>query len=614
MNTSLKKIFNLNIRIFLAFIHDFAAIFIAWISSYFLRFNFNIPHDHFIFMKNNLVLIYPIELASFIFFGLYLGIWRFASLTDLKRIIKSILLSLILITLIAYFFITDYQVPRSIILINSLLLLFLMSGSRIIYRIFKEQQIYGKSIGNGNPVIVACGKDISASLIREINISDKWNIVAILVNDKSINDRVIENIKIIVNTDQLLSIVNKYQVKDLIITHDNDDHSFIRKILDQCNKLNIQVLTVPLLDGCGENLFKVSHLRPIDVNDLLRRSAVNLDISSLDKLIHDKTIFVSGAGGSIGSEICRQIIEFKPKILICFDISEYFLYILEQELSNKNIKNIDIIYKIGDVKDKELITNIFNTYRPSLVYHAAAYKHVPMMENYNVIEALKNNVLGTYNLACMSKRFNVLKFVLISTDKAVKPSNVMGASKRIAEKLCLGLQENKKTDFVIVRFGNVLGSSGSVIPKFQKQISSGGPITITHKDITRYFMSIPEASQLVLQSSHMGNGGQIFVLEMGESVKIVDLAKDMIRLCGLDEDKIEIKYTGLRPGEKLYEELLLHDEVAHKTSDEKLKIVHPPVVQKKWVRGVVEWINSLNNNTEKDVKIELKKWIKEYKS
>jgi FlaA1/EpsC-like NDP-sugar epimerase len=348
----------------------------------------------------------------------------------------------------------------------------------------------------------------------------------------------------------------------------------------------------------------------VDVEDLLGRDTVNLDSNGLKVLIEKKVVLVTGAGGSIGSELCRQIIKFKPDTLICFDISEYALYQLELDLKN-SLANIHLMVFVGDIKNTNRIDRILKDYKPSLVFHAAAYKHVPMMENHNVIEAFQNNVLGTYELAVACQKAKVEKFVLISTDKAINPTNVMGATKRLAEMVCQGMPESS-TQFITVRFGNVLGSSGSVIPRFREQIKSGGPVTVTHPEITRYFMSIPEATQLVMQAGLMGQGGEVFLLDMGEPVKIIDLAKDMIKLSGFDENDIKIIFTGLRPGEKLYEELLADDEDSVPTLHPKLRVAKARLMNNDDLLGLISWINSIQDKKEILIKKQLTQWLKEY--
>jgi len=388
-------------------------------------------------------------------------------------------------------------------------------------------------------------------------------------------------------------------------------HQERRRALDLASQIGLEVLTVPAIDDLISGRFNVSQIRRVDVEDLLGRDIVDLDNSGLKQLIQGQAVFVSGAGGSIGSELCRQIIKFNPNYLICFDISEYALYQLEQELSVQDL-SVKLVYLIGDVKHESRLNKLFTQYKPRLVFHAAAYKHVPLMETDNVSEAFNNNVLGTYTLAKACKKAKVDKFVLVSTDKAVNPTNVMGASKRLAEMVCQGLQDKNGTLFVIVRFGNVLGSSGSVIPKFREQIKAGGPITVTHPEITRYFMSIPEAAKLVMQAGLMGKGGEIFVMDMGEPVRIVDLAKDMIKLSGFHEDDIKIEFSGLRPGEKLYEELLADDEKTLPTSHKKLLIASARAVDAAWVNSLLQWISTSHEKDEQAVKKELETWVEEY--
>jgi FlaA1/EpsC-like NDP-sugar epimerase len=357
----------------------------------------------------------------------------------------------------------------------------------------------------------------------------------------------------------------------------------------------------------------ISQIRKVEVEDLLGREAVSLDNEGLQHLIQHNTVLVSGAGGSIGSELCRQVLKYKPSRLVCFDISEFALYQLEQELL-RDFHAIELIFVTGDVKNELRVQQLMAAYQPKVVFHAAAYKHVPLMETHNVAEALSNNVLGTHVLASAAMQAQVEKFVLISTDKAVNPTNVMGASKRLAEMVCQSLEggAKSKTHFVMVRFGNVLGSSGSVIPKFREQIAKGGPVTVTHPEITRYFMSIPEAAQLVMQAGLMGAGGEIFVLDMGEPIKIAELAKDMIRLSGFQHDEIKVVYSGLRPGEKLYEELLADDELTQPTPHPKLRIAIARKADAAWVKKLLKWVQSSQLANENEIKKQLTFWVEEY--
>jgi FlaA1/EpsC-like NDP-sugar epimerase len=384
-----------------------------------------------------------------------------------------------------------------------------------------------------------------------------------------------------------------------------------RFILNLANKLKLEILTIPAIDDLMSGRLNVSQIRRVDLEDLLGRETVELDNSGLENLITDKVIMVTGAAGSIGSELSRQILKFKPHILICFDLSEYALYQLEQSFISDQIQ-ANILYIVGDVKNELRLRNLITQYQPSLVFHAAAYKHVPMMENDNVAEAISNNALGTYQFAKSCLDLGVEKFILVSTDKAVNPTNVMGATKRLAEMICQGLQQKDATRFVIVRFGNVLASSGSVIPKFRTQIAAGGPVTVTHPDITRYFMSIPEAAQLVMQAGLMGKGGEIFVLDMGEPVKIVDLARDMIKLSGFQENEIDIKFTGLRPGEKLYEELIADGEHSIPTKHKKVRVAKARKFDTSLLIDLLAWVKSSDHFDENMLKKNLSHWVKEY--
>jgi FlaA1/EpsC-like NDP-sugar epimerase len=598
------------IKIFLAFSHDFLAIFFSWFLAYALRFNFAIPDEHLEVLLKALPPVLLISILSFYFVGLYRGVWRFASITDLKRIISSVLLASFI--LIAFFFMYKEigMIPRSVLVIHPLLLILVMGGSRFIYRAIKEHQLYGLKASLGEPVIIIGSGQSAILLANELNHTNNWRVVGILNDDETMHGRELAGTRILGSINQLSKFKERFNVHKLIIASAELTNHQRREITEMASDLNIEVLTIPLMDDLVSGRLNISKMRPVEVEDLLGRDKVDLDVSDLKKLIQNKTVLISGAGGSIGSELCRQIVKFNPKTLICLDISEVSLYNIEQEFLNLKFKNK--IYVVADVKNKERLTELFNQFKPKIVFHAAAYKHVPLMETYNVSEALINNTIGTYHLAQIAKDFKVNKFILVSTDKAVNPTNVMGASKYLAEVICRGLQLRSKTDFVITRFGNVLGSSGSVIPKFREQIAAGGPVTVTHPEITRYFMSIPEAAKLVMQASLIGKNGQIYVLDMGESVKIVDLAKDMIKLSGLDENDIKIKFTGLRPGEKLYEELLSDGEVIMPTNHPKLKIASSENISEKTVKDLIKWVLSTTSKTEIQIKKELKRWVKGY--
>jgi len=606
----MKKYIKKNIKILLAFLHDFFTVIFSWLLAYSLRFNFTIPDEQIKTMLLAIPAILIISMLTYCFVGLYRAIWRFASIVDLKRIIVSVLLANLILVVFFYMSKEIGIIPRSVLVIHPLLLILSMGGSRFIYRAIKEHQLYGIKGSLGEPVVVIGTDQNAITIAKELNLTSDWRVVGILNNDESLHGRELGGTRILGSVNQLSEIKERFDIRKVIIVATEFTHNSQREIIKAASNLNIEILTIPLIGDLVSGRLNISQMRPVEIEDLLGRDKVELDNSGLQKLIKNKTVLISGAGGSIGSELCRQIVKFNPKILVCLDISEIALYKIEQEFLNLKFKNN--IYIVADVKNKKRLTELFNQFKPEIVFHAAAYKHVPLMETYNVSEALINNAIGTYHLAQIAKDFKVNKFIFVSTDKAVNPTNVMGASKRLAEMICRGLQLRSKTDFVITRFGNVLGSSGSVIPKFREQIAVGGPITVTHPQMTRYFMSIPEAAQLVMQASLMGKSGQIYVLDMGESVKIVDLAKDMIRLSGFDENDIKIKFTGLRPGEKLYEELLSESEIIILTNHPKLKIAFSENISEKTVKDLTKWVLSTTSKTEVQIKKELKFWVKGY--
>ena len=606
----------INPRTFFALLHDIAVAIIAWLSAYLLRFNFAIPEEFIASMMQSLSWVVSLQAIVFIGFGLYRGVWRFASVSDLQRIFLAVASATALLTAALFMLQIDIIIPRSVVILDPLLLILMMGGSRFVYRAWKEHQLYGITLKQGNPVIVLGAGEAAVALVKDLARSPQWQVVGLLDDDSSMLGREVFGVKVKGKINDLAAVSRRLNVDHVIVAMPSAHHQKRRQAIELANQLGLEVLTVPAIDDLMSGKVSVSQIRKVDVEDLLGRDAVKLDNSGLQKLIDHQTVMVTGAGGSIGSELCRQIVKFNPKILICLDISEFSLYQLEQELGAQKLPS-RLVYVTTDVKNKTRLDSLLAEYKPSVVFHAAAYKHVPMMETGNVWEALSNNVIGTHTLAQACKDAGIAKFVLISTDKAVNPTNVMGASKRLAEMVCQGLQDNLAesatgTRFVIVRFGNVLGSSGSVIPKFREQIAKGGPITITHPEITRYFMSIPEAAQLVMQAGLMGKGGEIFVLDMGEPVKIAALAADMVRLSGLQPDEIKIEYVGLRPGEKLYEELLADDELTMPTPHEKLRIAKARNSDAAWVKRLLKWIDGATNANENLLKTELAVWVEEY--
>lgn len=592
-------------------LHDFAAAAFAWSLAYLLRFNFE-PPPHFINeMLHTLIWVVPLQSIIFWRFGLYRGLWRYASVTDLRQIFLAVLTAAALIPFVLWMFRISAVIPRSVLVIDPALLLLVMGGSRFIYRLWKEHGFYRNLNLNVEPVLVLGASDAAVGLSKELARSRDWRLVGFLDDNADKHGRILNGIKVLGALDSLPQWAERMNVKKAIVAMPSASHQVRKRAIEICNQASVKVLTVPSFDDLLSGRVAISQLRAVELDDLLGRDPVQLDAAGLHELFTNKTVLVTGAGGSIGSELCRQIIHFKPRTLVMFELSEFALYNMEQELAAK-FDGLDIVCLIGDVRDAARLDQVFSEYKPAVVFHAAAYKHVPLMEQHNAWQAIRNNVLGTWSVATAAQRYDVAKFVLISTDKAVNPTNVMGASKRLAEMVCQGLQQPGGTRFIMVRFGNVLGSTGSVIPKFREQIAKGGPLTVTHPDITRYFMSIPEAAQLVLQASLMGKGGEIFVLDMGDPVKIVDLANDLIRLSGLSKDDIRIEFTGLRLGEKLYEELLADNEHTLPTPHVKLRIAQAREVDPAWLGNLLIWFSTHVTQDDAEVKRALTQWIPEY--
>ncbi len=611
-----------NLRTLLAMLHDLLVAAFAWSFAYLLRFNFEPPPNFMDEMLRTLVWVVPLQGVVFWRFGLYRGLWRYASVADLRRIFLAVLMAAALIPLVLFMFRVSTVVPRAVLVINPVLLLLIMGGSRFIYRLWKEHGLYRNLTLNGKPVLVLGAGDAAVSLSKELARSNDWHIVGFLDDDSGKHGRVLNGIKVLGALDELPQWAARLNVGQAIIAMPSGSHQVRKRAIEICSQAGVKALTVPSFDDLLSGRVAISQLRAVELDDLLGRDPVQLDDAGLHELLTGKTVLVTGAGGSIGSELCRQIMRFDPRTLVLFELSEFALYNMEQELAGK-FPGLDVICLIGDVRDAARVDEVLGLHSPSVIFHAAAYKHVPLMEQHNAWQAVRNNVLGTWCVAQAAQRHGVSKFVLISTDKAVNPTNVMGASKRLAETVCQGLQLPSPptplpggeggTRFVMVRFGNVLGSTGSVIPKFREQIAKGGPITVTHPDITRYFMSIPEAAQLVLQAGLMGKGGEIFVLDMGEPVKIVDLAKDLIRLSGLSDDEIKIEFTGLRPGEKLYEELLADNEHTLPTPHPKLRIAQAREVDAVWLESLLAWVNARPVFADEEVRRGLRDWVPEYK-
>ena len=596
-----------------AFAFDACAVGVSWLVAYAIRFNGMVPPEFWRGGTQALTWVVVVYAVMFRIFGLYRGMWVFASLPDLLRISKSVTAGALVVMIGAVMLQPSPIIPRSVLIVSPLLLFLTMGGARALYRTIKEFRLYGGLVAQGKPVIVLGAGSAGASLARELSRSSEWRLVGLLDDDPKKQGREVYGHKVLGSISELPRFASELKTDYAIIAIPSASVEAQRRVTTLCVRAGVHAMVLPALTTLTQDQAFLSRVREIDLEDLLGREAVNIDTAHVEALLRGRVVMVTGAGGSIGSELCRQILRFEPAQLIAFDSSEFAMYKLTEELSER-FRGISIIPMIGDAKDSLLLDQVMSQHTPHIVFHAAAYKHVPLMEQLNAWQAMRNNVLGTYRVARAAIRHNVKHFVLISTDKAVNPTNVMGASKRVAEMACQALQQtSSSTQLEIVRFGNVLGSAGSVIPKFQQQIADGGPVTVTHPEITRYFMTIPEAAQLVLQASSMGHGGEIFVLEMGQPVKIADLARDLIHLYGFSDEQVQVVFTGLRPGEKLYEELLADDEATTRTLHPKLRIARARDVPHNLLDELLPWLLQHRVLSDDEVRRDLRRWVPEYR-
>lgn len=564
------------------FFLDALAIPLCWLGAYWFRFSpATIPHEILLSAFRFLPFLIIIQIGSYFAFGLYRGIWRFASMADLVRIIKAVFIGTALAALGIAFFTQLQHVPRSVFLLYGILLISFLGGARFLYRWTKH---YLSDFSAAKRVLVIGGGQAGEGLIRDLlrEINPNYFPVAILDDDRHKQGLEIHGVRVAGKIRDLLAVVEQYQVELIFIAVPSASSSTMRRIVNLCEQTKLPFRTLPGLKDLAAGNININTLRQVSIEDLLGREPVNLDRDAIEKNIVGKKILVSGGGGSIGSELCRQIAKLNPAALIILENSEFNLYTIDLEIKKK-FKDLSLHSCLVDVTDRSAVRMALNKYQPDIIFHAAAYKHVPLLEN-QLRTAVRNNILGTWILAEEATIAGVKQFTLISTDKAVNPANIMGASKRAAEIICQNFKKKfaptprilefnngfSNTHFITVRFGNVLESAGSVIPLFRQQIANGGPVTVTHPNITRYFMTIPEATQLILQANVLGKGSEIFVLDMGEPIKISYLAEQMIRLSGLTEKDIAITYTGLRPGEKLYEELFHESENLISTEHEKI--------------------------------------------
>ena len=570
---------------------DTVLLFAALFSSYYLRFNFHIPEDiynQFFRLAPVLVLV---KIVVFYFFNLYRGMWRYTSTRDLINVIKATLLSVLVMAALLMFTSNLTGFPRSVFIIDGVLTIIFIAGARISIRLFFELGTEGKRSlnilnllfgwhkrkpsGAKNLIIIGAG-NTGEKIYREIrdNANLKYNVVGYVDDNPAKLNKMIHGIPVMGDTPQLANICKRVHAEELLIAIPSATSEQMRTIVSYCKDTTVPFKTLPGLGELIDGKISVNAIRDVAYRDLIGREVIQMDQSGIGSYLSDTCVLVTGAGGSIGSELCRQICRFRPKTLILYERAESPLYDIELELK-ANYPGVVIIPTLADIRDKKRLESVFDLYQPTVVFHAAAYKHVPMLE-IQPWEAVTNNVLGTRNVVETAKAFNVARFVMVSTDKAVRPTNIMGSSKRIGELIVQAHSNGKEnnTRFMIVRFGNVVGSVGSVIPLFKKQIEKGGPVTVTHPEVTRFFMTIPEASQLILQAGSMGTGGEIFILEMGQSLKIIDIARDLIRLSGFQPNvDIPIEFIGLRPGEKLYEELITEGEGIVPTSHDKIMVL-----------------------------------------
>ena len=579
---------------------------IALITALALRFEGNIPDNYFRIYINNIIILTIIKLLIYTVFRLYKSLWEYASITELIQLFIGTLCGSAASFIIT--FAKDQMLPRSVYLIDWCLAFILLGGSRFSYRIIRKLRRMMLVHGTKRNRAMIIGAGYTGSMvIKELRAHHELKIDPVVVVDKDakkINSR-IHGVPIKGGDDKIKELVSKYNVNVIIIAVPSIHKNDISRLLRLSKELGCKLKMLPGAHDIVDEDLDIKQLRDINTDDLLGREKVELNTVEIAGYLKDETILVTGGGGSIGSELCRQIARFSPKKLLILDIYENNAYDLQNDLVSRYGDSLDLEVLIGSVRDVERMEEVFEEYRPGVVFHAAAHKHVPLMEM-NPAEAIKNNIIGTLNTARCAEKFGVKKFILISTDKAVNPTNVMGATKRMAEMIVQSMNKRSQTVFAAVRFGNVLGSNGSVIPLFMRQIVAGGPVTVTHPEITRFFMTISEAAQLVIQAGAMAKGGEIFLLDMGKPMKIVDLARDLIRMAGYEPDvDIKIEFTGLRPGEKLYEELLLEEEGISSTAHEKIFIGKLTEIDYDEVLKNISLIESSLNDKE-----ELKKCLK----
>lgn len=610
---------------------DILIIILSFFLAHLLRFDFNIEGQPLSIFIKALPVVLITKLICFCIFGLYKGMWRYTSLYDLYNVIKATTISTLLIIFILLCQTSFSGLSRSVFIIDWFLCLLLIAGFRISVRFYFEYFSdnmnqdnfkkfftgFSKDNSSKERIIIIGAGDCGEKIFRELrdNIDLKYKVTGFLDDHPTKRGKTIHGVPVMGPVSKIKELAKQAIADSVIIAIPSANSKQMRKIIDHCTESGIKFKTIPGMGELINGRVSIKSIRNVAYRDLLRREIIKLDETKIGNYLNGQTVLVTGAGGSIGSELCRQICRFVPSTILLYERAESPLYEIELELK-KHFKFITIVPILADIRDRKELENVFKKYTPRTVFHAAAYKHVPMLE-LQPWKAIENNIQGTLNMIDAAKKYNVKSFVFVSTDKAVRPANIMGASKRVAEMMvqCQNGHNLPKTKFKIVRFGNVAGSVGSVIPLFKKQIEQKGPVTVTHPDVTRYFMTIPEASQLILQAGSMGNGSEIFLLEMGKPIKISDMARDLIRLSGYEPDvDIKIQYVGLRPGEKLYEELITEGEGVLPTDHDKIMMLYGEHCDTGLLRKQINELMTLSKDQNGDqIKVKLKEIVPEYK-
>ena len=583
----------------------------AWFGAYWLRFNLDIPDFYVSVAQRDFPYVIAIQAFFFWYFGLYRGVWRFSSMPDLIAVCKVVLAGVFCIGLSFFLYNRMIDVPRSALPIYFLLLLVFLAVPRFFFRFWKESVLKER---DGKKALIVGAGAAGQMLVRDLQGDRQCGYIPVVFvdDDELKRRRNIRGLRVVGNITAIPKFVEKLDLDVVLIAVPSANDKQMRRIVELCEACNVPFQTLPSVKELLSGTVSRGNLRDVSIEDILGREPIRLEWDKIKANLEGKLVLVTGGGGSIGSELCKQLAKIKPRHLIVFDQSEFNLYKIDSELKQK-YPDLDICAVLGDVSDRITVRRLFEDCKPDVIFHAAAYKHVPLLEK-QVREAVHNNVLGTKILAEEAIKAGVGRFILISTDKAVNPTNVMGATKRAAETLCQNINDKKRTSFTTVRFGNVLDSAGSVVPLFRQQIKSGGPVTVTDPDISRYFMTIPEACQLIMKAETVGEGGEVFVLDMGEPIKIKYLAEQMIRLNGKQPGQdIAIKYIGLRPGEKLHEELFHQHEQLIETGYKKLLLAKARCYdQATWARQIDDLTKECAEGSEKEILAKLKVLVPEF--